>query len=166
LTTKHTNYTKKIIINFLLRLVAHRLELLVEIKAGKYQPSILLESVAKLMKWYRPSGSQIILHSFSAEIMRDALNCFSGQNVKYGILCGKAEELKKFEDILDKIDYVHPSWNGILEDPGAFAKTQLPFHIWTVNKKEDFDRLMKIPCNDKIRAVMTDQLELMCGKEK
>jgi glycerophosphoryl diester phosphodiesterase len=166
LTTKHTNYTKKIIINFLLRLVAHRLELLVEIKAGKYQPSILLESVAKLMKWYRPSDSQIIIHSFSAEIMRDALVRLAGENVKFGILCGTAEELEKFEDILDKIDYVHPSWTGILEDPRAFAQTQRPFHIWTVNRKEDFDRLMKIPCKDKIRAVMTDELELMCGKEK
>ena len=146
-----------------LRLVDHRLELLVEIKAGKYQPSILLESVAELMKCYHPSGSQIIIHSFSADIMRAAVIRFSGQNVKYGILCGKAQELEKFEDIMDKIDYVHPGWTGILEDPGAFAKTQRPFHIWTVNKKEDFDKLMRLPCKDKIRAVMTDELDLMCG---
>ncbi len=147
-----------------LRLVDHRLELLVEIKAGKYQPSILLDLVAEQMKWYRPSGSQIIIHSFSAEIMRAALIRFAGENVKYGILCGKAEEIDKFKDIMDKIDYVHPSWTGILEAPKAFAKTQHPFHIWTVNRKEDFDKLMKLPCNDKIRAVMTDELELMCGK--
>jgi glycerophosphoryl diester phosphodiesterase len=149
-----------------LRLVDHCLELLVEIKEGKYQPSILLDLVSDLMKWYRPSGSQIILHSFSAEIMRDALIRFAGQNVKYGILCGKAEELDKFKDIMAKIDYVHPSWTGILEDPEAFVKTQRPFHIWTVNRIEDFDKLMQIPCKDKIRAVMTDELELMCGKEK
>ena len=147
-----------------LRLVDHRLELLVEIKAGKYQPSILLDLVAEQMKCYRPSGSQIIIHSFSAEIMRAALIRFAGQNVKYGILCSKAEELEKFKDIMAKIDYVHPCWTGILEDPGAFAKTQRSFHIWTVNKKEDFDRLMKFPCKDKIRAVMTDELELMCGQ--
>ncbi len=148
-----------------LRLVDHRLELLVEIKAGKYQPSILLESVAELMKWYRPSGSQIILHSFSAEIMRAALVRFAGENVKYGILCGSAAELDKFKDIINKIDYVHPSWSGILEDPEAFVETGHPFHIWTVNKKEDFDRIMKIPCRDQIRAVMTDELDLICGRK-
>jgi glycerophosphoryl diester phosphodiesterase len=146
-----------------LRLVDHRLELLAEIKAGKYQPSILLDLVAEQIKCYRPSGSQIVIHSFSAEIMRDALVHLAGQNVKYGILCGKAEELDKFKDVMDKIDYVHPSWTGILEDPEAFAKTKRPFHVWTVNKKEDFDKLVKIPGKEQIRAVMTDELDLMCG---
>ena len=147
-----------------LRLVDHRLELLVEIKAGKYQHSILLDLVAGQIKCYRPSGSEIIIHSFSAEIMRAALIRFAGQNVKYGILCGKAQELDKFKDIMAKIDYVHPCWTGILEDPEAFLKTQRPFHIWTVNSKENFYKLMKLPCKDKIRAVMTDELELICGQ--
>ena len=146
-----------------LRLVDHRLELLVEIKEGKYQHSILLESVAEQIKCYRPSGSQIIIHSFSAEIMRDALICFAGGNVKFGILCSTAEELEKFEDILDKIDYVHPYCVEFLKDHEVFLRTRRPFHIWTVNNKEDFDKLMQLPCKDKIRAVMTDELELICG---
>ncbi|MFA6292700.1 MAG: glycerophosphodiester phosphodiesterase family protein [Victivallales bacterium] len=145
-----------------LNLVEHRLELLVEIKAGKYQPSILLESVADLMKLYRPAGSEIIVHSFSAEIMRDALRRLADENVKYGILCSTAGDLEKFEDILDKIDYVHPYWKAILETPDAFAETRRPLHIWTVNSKEDFGKLMSLPCKDSIRAVMTDELDLIC----
>ena len=146
-----------------LRLVDHRLELLVEIKAGKYQHSILLESLAGQIKCYRPSGSQIIIHSFSAEIMRDALIRFAGENVKFGILCGTDEELDKFKDIMDKIDYVHPSCEGFLKAPEVFMRTLRPFHIWTVNNKEDFNKLMRLQYKDKIRAVMTDELELMCG---
>jgi glycerophosphoryl diester phosphodiesterase len=146
-----------------LRLVDHRLELLVEIKSGEYQHSILLESAAEQIKRYRPSKSEIILHSFSAEIMRDALSRFAGENVKYGILCDTYLMLEKFEDILDKMDYVHPSWKAILENPEAFIGAHRPFHVWTVNRKEDFDKLMQLSCKDQIRAVMTDELELMCG---
>lgn len=146
-----------------LRLVDHRVELLVEIKSGEYDHSTLLKSLAELIKFYRPSDSEIILHSFSAEIMRDALNRFAGENVKFGILCDTSLMLEKFEDILCRIDYVHPSWKAILEDSEAFVRTQRPFHVWTVNRKEDFDRLMQLSCKDEIRAVMTDELELMCG---
>ncbi len=147
-----------------LRLVDHRIELLVEIKSGEYNHAILLESVAGQIKHYRPSGREIIIHSFSVEIMRAALIRLAGENVKYGILCDTSLMLEKFEDILDKIDYVHPSWKVLLEDPEAFAQTQRPFHVWTVNRKEDLDKLMQLPCKDKIRAVMTDELELMCGQ--
>ena len=145
-----------------LDLVDHRLELLVEIKSGEYNHSILLESAAEQIRRYRPSGSEIIIHSFSAEIMRDALSRFAGENVKYGILCMAAENLENFEDILDKIDYVHPSWKAILETPEAFVETRRPLHIWTVNSKDDFNKLIRLPCRDSIRAVMTDELDLTC----
>jgi len=146
-----------------LRLVDHPLELLVEIKPGKYQHSILLESATAQIKCYRPSGSEIIIHSFSAEIMKDALIRLAGENVKYGILCAAPAALEKFGGILDKIDYVHPYWEEFLKAPEAFAGTRRPCHIWTVNRKEDFDKLMRLPCKDKIRAVMTDELELICS---
>jgi glycerophosphoryl diester phosphodiesterase len=162
LTLPRLNGERVPLLDEVLNLVDHRLELLVEIKAGQYQHSMLLQAVLEQIKSYQPQGSDIIIHSFSADIMCDALTQFSGVNVKYGALCGTAVEIEKFADIIDRLDYIHPSFNALLDSPGAFEQTNRPFHLWTVNSKEQFDKIMRLPCRDKIRAVMTDELELFC----
>lgn len=146
-----------------LRLVDHRLELLVEIKAGNYRHSILLDSVAALLKCYRPVGSEIIIHSFSAQIMRSAVRRLAGENPKYGILCCHYKDLEEFKDILDKVDYIHPHWAAVIAEPGEFMGLRHPLHIWTVNSKEDYAKLMRLPDKDQIRAIMTDDIDLICG---
>lgn len=162
LSMSRLNGAKVPLLEDVLNLVDHRLELLVEIKAGQYQHSILLQAALEQIKSYQPHGSDIIIHSFAAEIMRDALMQFSGVNVKYGALCGTAADIEKFADIIDRLDYIHPSLNALLDATEAFEQTNRPFHLWTVNSKEQFDKIMRLQCRDKILAVMTDELELLC----
>jgi len=147
----------------LLKLSQHRTELLIEIKAGKFDYDLLMDKLAVLFKSYRPVSGEIILHSFSLDIMDKVLAEPGLNNLKYGVLCSSYEEFKKFDRIMDRIDYVHPSWKSLLENPDKFASAGKPFHVWTVNDKDTFKKVTSLPCAKLIRAVMTDELDIICG---
>jgi len=147
----------------LLSFSKHGTELLIEIKPGKFDYDILLDKVSSLFSTYQPLPAEIILHSFSPEIMEKVLNLSGLRGLKYGVLCSSTEELKKFDGIMDRIDYVHPSWNALLEKPDIFAAYKRPFHVWTVNDRNTFDKVVNLPCSNMIRAVMTDELDIICG---
>lgn len=147
----------------LLKLSNHRTELLIEIKAGKFDYDLLMEKLSALFKSYRPVANEIILHSFSLEIMEKVLAASGLRGLKYGVLCSNFGEMEKFEGIMDRIDYVHPNWKGLCESPDDFASVGKPFHVWTVNDKDAFARVTNLPCVNMIRAVMTDELDVICG---
>jgi len=147
----------------LLKLSQHRTELLIEIKAGKFDYDIFIDKLSQVLEDYSPVKDEIILHSFSLEIMEKVLNVPGLRNLKYGALCSSHDEFKKFDSIMNKIDYVHPHWKALLENPDKFAAAGKAFHVWTVNDADTFKKVRNLPCADMIRAIMTDELDIICG---
>lgn len=147
----------------LLKLSQHRTELLIEIKAGKFDYDIFIDKLSQVLERYSPVRDEIILHSFSLEIMKKALNAPGLRNLKYGVLCSSHDEFKKFDSIMDRIDYVHPSWKGLFENPDKFAAAGKAFHVWTVNDDDTFKEVSSLPCAKMIRAIMTDELDIICA---
>ncbi|OGV37545.1 MAG: hypothetical protein A2020_14265 [Lentisphaerae bacterium GWF2_45_14] len=145
----------------LLKLSQHRTELLIEIKAGKFDYDIFIDKLSQVLERYSPVRDEIILHSFSSEIMEKILSAEGLRGLKYGVLCSSAEGLEKFDGIMDRIDYVHPSWKGLLENPDVFAAANRPFHVWTVNSKDIFEKITQLPCSNMIRGIMTDELDVI-----
>lgn len=141
--------------------VAHRLELLVEIKDGAYSKEALMDSLDKSLSLYNPKGD-VILHSFSPELMQMAVTRFSGRGVRFGVLVGKFEELSKFKpELLARMDSIHPHWKGLLDAQESFVSCGKPFNVWTVNSAADLDAMLKSSAVPLIAAIMTDDLALL-----
>ncbi len=142
-------------------LVGHRMELLVEMKDAAYDKNTFFDSLDASLRLYQPSGD-VILQSFSPELMEMALKRFSGQGVRFGALFGKASELHKFSAaLLDRMDFIHPSWEGLIEGEERFASLGKQLHVWTVNDKKNLAKLRSLEHAKMMRAVMTDDLALM-----
>lgn len=141
--------------------VGHRLELLVEIKDGAYDKTTLMDSLDKSLRLYNPHGD-VILHSFSAELMRMAVTRFSGRGIRFGVLVSCAKDLDKFKpELLARMDSIHPHWKGFLDAQERFASYGKPFNIWTVNNSIELESVLKSKYVDMISAIMTDDLALL-----
>jgi glycerophosphoryl diester phosphodiesterase len=53
--------------------VGHKLELLVELKDGAYDKRAFMDSLDASIRRFKPNG-ELVLHSFSAELMRLAVD--------------------------------------------------------------------------------------------
>lgn len=146
------------------KLIGHRLELLVEMKDGAYDKKTFFDSLESSLLRYQPSKGDVILHSFSPELMEMALERLSGTGVRFGALFCKATEFGKFgHSLLARMDFIHPGWDGLLEDEGSFVSLGKPLHVWTVNDRGGLGRLRSLKHAETIRAVMTDDLSIMEG---
>jgi len=160
-THEHFNGNKPPCFDEVLQLVKHQLPLLVEIKDGGYNKAKLMDSLEISFENYKPAGD-IILHSFSPEIMRMAMAHFKGPEIRFGTLIGNPADLDKFgKESLAKMDFIHPSWNTLVKHEELFAVLKKPMHVWTVNKPEDLAKLKKLRHPEMIAAVMTDDLKLL-----
>jgi len=145
--------------------VGHKLELLVEIKDAGYDKRRFFDALEAAIRRYNPKGD-VILHSFSAGIMEEAVRRFSHPAVRFGALFGNAKELSGFSPaLLSKMDFIHPHWQGLIDEEAKFRALGRPFNVWTVNNPADLAALKKLSCVSMITAVMTDDLALMeqCG---
>ena len=141
--------------------VGHRLELLVEIKDGGYDKAVLMDSLDDSLKLYNPKGD-VILHSFSPELMEMAVTRFSGRGVRFGVLVDKVEDLSKFKpELMVKMDFIHPHWKGLLDAQGRFASYGKPFNVWTVDHADELASMVKSQDAAMISAIMTDDLKLV-----
>jgi glycerophosphoryl diester phosphodiesterase len=141
--------------------VSHRLELLVEIKDGGYEKARFFDALDGALRRYQPRGD-VILHSFSAAIMEEALRRFMRPAVRFGALVRDAEALAAFPpELTAAMDFIHPHWQGLSQAGEVFRTVGKPLNVWTVNRLAELAVLKALACAPLIVAVMTDDLALM-----
>jgi glycerophosphoryl diester phosphodiesterase len=141
-------------------LTDHKTSLYIEIKDAPYDKDELCEKFVKLLEEYAPEND-IVIHSFSSEIMRKIIKLTSGMKLKYGFLCSSLENFKGLgENFLQKIDFIHPSHKFFLEEQKFLGQLKRSFHIWTVNTEETLQDIINSELHDMVNAVITDDLSL------
>ena len=141
-----------------LTLVNHRIILYIEIKAYDYDHTILVDELKKLLDVYGPNND-IVLHSFSADMMEKIVSATKHMHVKYGFLFAKFSKIKKVSDcLMSQLNYLHPSYPVFLEDHSKIADYGLPVNIWTVNSNECLKSLLALKEKKIIEGIITDDL--------
>ena len=146
--------------------IAHRTALYVEIKDGAYDKDILIADLKSLLKKYTPAND-IIIHSFSVEIMKKALRKLSSPGIEFGFLCSNNESIVSAgEDFIAGMNYIHPQAKFLLENEENFLKYGKTLNnVWTVNDIDTLNKLKNSKCAHLIKAITTDNLELI-GKSQ
>lgn len=140
--------------------VGHRLELFIEIKDAGYDKNALMEALDASLRRYRPAGD-VVLHSFSSQLMRMAVDRFAGRGLRFGVLVAKPAELAGFgPELLARMETVHPNWQGLVEQEETCAALGKPLNVWTVNRPSELAALRALKHAALIRAVITDDLAL------
>ena len=142
--------------------IAHSTALYVEIKDGAYNKNILISALNELLKKYKPAND-IIIHSFSVEIMKKALKESSFPGVEFGFLCSNPESIVSAgEDFIAGMNYFHPQAKFLLENEDIFLKYGKTLNnVWTVNDIDTLNKLKNSKCAHLIKAITTDDLELI-----
>jgi glycerophosphoryl diester phosphodiesterase len=142
--------------------IGHKLELLVEMKDGGYDKKAFMDSLDASLRRYAPKGD-VILHSFSAELMELAVKRFRNHGVRFGVLTwGGAKALRQFSvEVMEAVETIHPYWEDLAKDEDSFASYGKPLNVWTVNKDYELEAMKKLRNASIVRAVMTDDLRLL-----
>lgn len=142
--------------------ISHKTALFVEIKEGLYNVKHLMKFLKELFAEYKPS-KDIIIHSFNVEIMKAALKELKFPGIEFGFLCSSAESLVAAgDDFIAKMDYLHPQANFLLGSEDLFLKyNKVLNNVWTVNDIDILKKLENSKCSHLIKAVTTDDLELI-----
>jgi glycerophosphoryl diester phosphodiesterase len=141
-------------------LIDHKTSLYIEIKDAPYDKDELCEKLTDLLKEYSPEND-IVIHSFSCDIMKKIIKKTSGMNLEYGFLCSSTESFNNLDDnLLQKLNFIHPSHSFFLNEQNFLGKYNRPFHIWTVNTEELLSEIKISKLHDMVKAVITDDLSL------
>jgi glycerophosphoryl diester phosphodiesterase len=126
------------VLDDVLDLVQHRLDLWIEIKNAAYDKSVLMDSLESSLRRYAAKGN-IVLHSFSPEIMRLAVERFKrSTGIRYGALVSDAEQLDGFgPELLAQMDLIHPQWEYLIESEQTFLAMGKPLMVWTIDRPAD-----------------------------
>lgn len=150
-----------------LECVSHKTALFVEIKDGLYNVNHLMKFLKDLFEKYKPSRD-IIVHSFSIGIMKAALQELKFPEIEFGFLCSGKDALEQAGDeFISQMDYIHPQFEFLLDNEALFLKYGKALNnVWTVNDAESVRKLKNSKCSHLIKAVTTDDLELIKAAEK
>ncbi len=144
----------------ILELVDHQLELLVEIKAASYDKANFVRKLQNLLKAYQPQDD-VILHSFSAEMMAEVIATTAGDKVLYGFLCSSQEAVAALgTQLKSSLHFFHPQYKFFLADPNLFLELGKPVHVWTVNSEAVLREIVACKANSHVRGVITDDLDI------
>ncbi len=145
----------------LLTLVDHRKQLLIEIKDYEYDHPAFIAGLVAILEKYRPRGD-VILHSFSAEIMEQVIEATKHMGVQFGLLFSKMESLEAAPpEMLAGLDYLHPQFRCLLDNEDTIAAYDVRLNTWTVNTQEDIDELLEMNSVDRLDNIITDRLDLI-----
>ncbi len=156
------SFTSIPVLSEVLDFISHRIALFVEIKGGNYDIGYLVSALKKILTEYQPR-KDIIIHSFSMEIMTAALKELSCLDVEFGFLCSQRKELTEAgDDFIGKMDYLHPYMEFLLEEERLFLDYGKTLNnVWTVNDIGTLKKLENSRCRNLIKAVTTDNLVLI-----
>ncbi len=142
--------------------IDHRKKIYCEIKGGNYNRDLFLERLVELLADYN-AGPDMILHSFSCEILKRVINATKHLGPEYGFLFGsqETEQLPAvFDQIGNELDYLHPHFECLIEKADQLCKYGKKFNTWTVNKACDVQRLLNLEQADMIENFISDDISL------
>lgn len=143
-----------------LKLVNHHATLYVEIKDYQYDHDLFVKELKRILEEYKPDDD-IVLHSFSAEMLEKVIPATENMGIKYGFLFGVITELEAVSDrLISQLDYLHPEHSCLLSDINKIALYQLPVNTWTVNSNTDLINILSLEDKDIIKGVITDDLRI------
>ncbi|MBI4978583.1 MAG: hypothetical protein HZC28_13975 [Spirochaetes bacterium] len=143
----------------LLEMTAHKTALYIEIKGYPYDHENLCDRMAAMLKKY--GSGDIIVHSFTADILRLMMKRVPASYVRYGFLFSNMQEYARGGDIVSAADYLHPHFGLLLHDDGTIARAGKPMNIWTVNTQDDVTKLMQTPLWNSVESIITDDSTLL-----
>jgi glycerophosphoryl diester phosphodiesterase len=144
-----------------LRQVNHRKIIYCEIKAADYDFGLMTRELAALVEDYAPAGD-IVLHSFSTDLMGSIIPLTEHLRVKYGFLFDDIAALRAVPaELLSRLDYLHPWFGRLLEHAGEIFAYGKPINTWTVDRREDLKRILALEQADLVEGIMTNDLSIM-----
>ncbi len=145
-------------------LVNHQVALYLEIKDAPYNKPRFADELGRLLRAYNPH-KDIVLHSFSPELVDLAVGVSKKLDVEYGFLFTKLPAVKSLTSPLQSaLDYFHPHYSLLLTQAEEVLDLGLPVNTWTVNSKGVLRALRRLP-PDRMRSIMTDDLGLAQTEE-
>ena len=145
-----------------LDLVDHRKNIYCEIKECDYDLDVFVQRLIMILEDYQPCWD-IILHSFSHEIMQKIIATTKHLQVKFGFLFG-LPEMNKLPGVLDEIglylDYLHPHFKCFIEHEDKLFKYGKKFNTWTLNSETDIQKVLNSKHSDMIEGIMSDNISL------
>ncbi|MEK6795835.1 MAG: glycerophosphodiester phosphodiesterase family protein [Spirochaetota bacterium] len=138
----------------------HKTALYIEIKAYPYAYDTLIEALRKLLTSYAPRRD-IILHSFSPDMLRRTRAAMSELGIRFGFLFGAIAELQHApSDVIASMDYLHPHFNILTSHGKELADQNKPLNIWTVNGAADVRNLAESSAWPLVESIITDNNHL------
>ena len=139
--------------------VAHKKAIYCEIKVADYDWAKMVGKLAELAERYAPQGD-LIFHSFSADMLQKVIGGTEHLDVKYGFLFGKLRELGDAKGLIDKLDYLHPHFECLLQYPDEVFSYGKKINTWTVDKAEDLQRIRQLEKVRQVEGVITNDLSI------
>jgi glycerophosphoryl diester phosphodiesterase len=144
-----------------LRQVNHRKIIYCEIKSAGYDFGVMVRKLAGLVEDYAPVGD-IVLHSFSTDLMGRIIPLTEHLRVKYGFLFDDIAALQAIPAaLLSRLDYLHPSFGCLLEHAGEIFAYGKPINTWTVDRREDLERILALEQAELVEGIITNDLSIM-----
>ncbi len=142
-----------------LSLVNHQVALYLEIKEAPYDRKAFGKALGGALRSYKPR-KDIVLHSFSWDLVSLAMQAAKGLDVEFGFLFTEMERLAALPATTTKdLSYLHPHYSLLLKEPDAVFARGLPVNTWTVNERPVLTSLRAMEPRG-MRSIMTDDLSL------
>ena len=142
-----------------LGLVDHRKAIFCELKLGDHDFGVMARGVAALLEEYCPRDD-VVLHSFSADLIREIIPATAHLGVKYGLLFSAIERLEGKDELMESLDYLHPQFELLLDHPDELLHRGKEINTWTVNRPEDLRCIKSIDDGGRIVGIITNDISL------
>ncbi len=142
-----------------LGLVDHRKAIFCELKLGDHDFGVMARGVAALLEEYSPRDD-VVLHSFSADLIREIIPATVHLGVKYGLLFSAIERLEGKDELMESLDYLHPQFELLLDHPDELLDRGKEINTWTVNRPDDLRCIKSIDDGGQIVGIITNDISL------
>ncbi len=139
--------------------IDHRVAIYCEIKADEYDWDILIDGLAAQLAEYRPAGD-VIVHSFSAEMLHRVIPAVKGLGVQFALLFSTMEKFRAADGLAGEIDFLHPKWNLLTRHADEILACGKAVNTWTVNRRKNLESIIALNRPGQIVGVITDDLTL------
>lgn len=143
-----------------LALVNHRVELNIEIKAGNYPLQTLVDKLLTELERYRPAND-IIISSFDPTVLDAVMSQGDHLGLRFGFLFAHDHELEQTTTAFRRrLDFLHPHYKLLLNDPKRVQTWQRHLQLWTVDDAQLIHSLATSPAAPHIRSIITNDITL------